>query len=120
MFKIAMESRVGNGVSTLFWSDRWLLGCSLVDLAPSVLAAVPSKVQQQRTVAQALQDLSWPRDIQAGLSFIGLFEFFQLWDLIHEVVLSQEEDQHIWKLDGSGCFSSKSAYRAFFNGINYL
>jgi hypothetical protein len=73
MFKIAMESRVGNRVSTLFWSDTWLLGYSLGDLAPSVLAAVPSKVQQQRTVAQALQDLSWPRDIQAGLSFIGLF-----------------------------------------------
>jgi hypothetical protein len=35
----------------------------------------------------------------------------------HEISihLSQEEDVHIWKLDGSGNFS-KSAYRAFFNG----
>ncbi|TVU39838.1 hypothetical protein EJB05_13279, partial [Eragrostis curvula] len=41
---------------------------------------------------------------------------YHLWDIIHEVVLIQEEDNHIWRFDKSGQFSSKSAYNAFFNG----
>ncbi|GJN40511.1 hypothetical protein PR202_gb29733 [Eleusine coracana subsp. coracana] len=47
---------------------------------------------------------------------VGLFEYFQLWDVLLEMNLSQTKDVHIWCLDGSGQFSSKLAYRAFFNG----
>ena len=116
LFAIALESQVGDGNNTLFWSDRWLMGCSVADVAPLVAANVPSKTRKQHTVAQALHDQSWPADIQGGLSLIGLFEYFQLWDMLLDIHLSQEEDVHIWKLDGSGNFSFKSAYRAFFNG----
>jgi len=47
---------------------------------------------------------------------IGLFEYFQHWDMMHDILLSQEDNQHSWRLEGSGQFTSKSAYRAFFNG----
>lgn len=47
---------------------------------------------------------------------VGLFEFFQLWDAVHEMDLSQEVDHQIWQQDGSGVFSSKLAYKAFHNG----
>lgn len=40
-----------------------------------------SNNRKQHTVAQALHDQSWPADIQGGLSLIGLFEYFQLWDV---------------------------------------
>lgn len=59
---------------------------------------------------------SWPSDIQGGLSLIGLFEFFQLWDIIHEVALTQGDDGHEWLLDLSDQYSSKSAYKAYLNG----
>jgi len=65
----------------------------------SVVANVPSKTRKQRTVAQALHDQSWPADTQGELSLIGLIEYFQLWDMLLHIHLSQEEDMHIWKLD---------------------
>jgi len=96
------------------------MGCSIVEIAPVVVDAVPLKIRKQRTVAQALQNQSWPTDIQGGLSPIGLFEYLQLWDMLLDTTLSQDEDVHIWRLDSSGIFSSKSAYRAFFNGAILL
>lgn len=68
LFNIAIVSHVGNGANTLFWSDKWFFGCSLDEIAPSVVAAVPSKTRRHRTVAEALLETRWPRDIQGGLS----------------------------------------------------
>jgi hypothetical protein len=31
--------------------------------------------------------------------------------------LTDQEDRHIWRLDASGCYSSKSAYNAYFFGV---
>lgn len=112
----AMTTEIGDGNSTLFWTEKWLMGASVAELAPQVFAAILSQAQNQRTVAEALNDHSWPRDIQGGLSLVGLFEYFQLWDAVHELALSQEPDHHIWRLDSSGIYSAKSAYRAFHSG----
>lgn len=116
LFSIALDSHVGRGDNTLFWSDRWLMGCCLGDLAPAVVAAVPLKVRNQRTVSEAFLHNSWPNDIQGGLSLIGLFEYFQLWDLLQDTLLYHEDDCHTWRFEVSGKFTSKSAYRAFFQG----
>jgi hypothetical protein len=116
LFDISIVSQVGQGTSTLFWTDKWLFGCSLMDLAPAVVAAVPIKTRKHRTVAEAFLERRWPRDIQAGLSLVGLYEYFQLWDALLEVNLSDDNDQHSWRWEASGSFSTKSAYQAFFNG----
>ncbi|GJN23995.1 hypothetical protein PR202_gb11699 [Eleusine coracana subsp. coracana] len=87
-----------------------------MDLAPAIVTAVPLKIRQQRTVEQALMGRQWPTDIKAGLSLIGLYEYFHLWDALQEVELTTEQDRHIWKWDSSGTFSTKSAYQAFHNG----
>ena len=57
-----------------------------------------------------------PRDIQGGLSLAGIRESLQLWDCLLEIILTDQEDRHTWRLDASGCYSSKSAYKAFFYG----
>lgn len=93
LFSVALETHVGNGHATLFWKDRWLLGATVVELAPEVMAAVPNKWRNKRSVAEALQDNRWFSDIKGGLSMIGLFEFFQLWDVLLECPLSHEEDR---------------------------
>jgi hypothetical protein len=36
---------------------------------------------------------------------IGLLEYFQLWDMMQDILLSQEDDQHSWRLEGSGQFT---------------
>jgi hypothetical protein len=88
------------------------MGCSLQEIAPTVVAAVPQHTRTRRTVAEALQAHDWPADIR-GLSLIGLFEFFQLWDILQETILTQDADVHLWRLEASGHFSSKSSYRVF-------
>jgi hypothetical protein len=45
----------------------------------------------------------------------GFMEFLRLGDCL-QILLSQEEDQHIWRFDAFGSYSAKSAYRVFFNG----
>jgi len=111
-----MQSFVGNGTTTKFWKENWINGNSIGDLAPTVLAAVPPRVRNTRTVAEALVDLNWTHYIQGGLSLIGWYEVFQLSDILSDLELTQEEDSHIWCLEGSGQYIAKSVYMAFFNG----
>jgi hypothetical protein len=43
IFSVAIISEVGNGEHTLFWSDQWLHGKSIADLAPLLFAAIPQR-----------------------------------------------------------------------------
>ena len=72
--------------------------------------------EKSRTVAEALTNMECPRDIHGGLSLAGIREFLQLWDCLLEIILTDQEDRHTWRLDTSGCYSSKSVYKAFFYG----
>jgi len=61
-------SEIGYGAATLFWTDRWICGQSIADLAPQVLALVFKRKRNKRTVLEALADLTWVRDILGTLS----------------------------------------------------
>jgi hypothetical protein len=52
-----------------------------------VFSVVPWKFLK-RSVAEAFQEQRWPRDVEGGLSIIGLFEYFQLWDIIQDFLLT--------------------------------
>ena len=116
MFAIAVETMVGNGRNTLFWTDRWLHGCCLGDLAPNVIQCVPVRIRNKRTVNEALQDNLWVSDIRNALGWRGLAQYLEVWDLIAGVNLTNIEDIHRWKPDASGLFSTRSAYRSYFVG----
>jgi hypothetical protein len=49
------------------------------------------------------------------LSMVGLFQFFQVWDILHEVTLSDQDDQHFLCFSSSRKYTTKSAYLAFYN-----
>ncbi|GJM87700.1 hypothetical protein PR202_ga03679 [Eleusine coracana subsp. coracana] len=102
----------------LFWSDRCLHGCSIEALAPAVFACIAPRIRKTRTMAEALNNEVWLQDIRngGGLSWHGIRGFLRLWDCIRNISLADQEDRHIWQLDDSGCYSSKSAYKAYFNG----
>ncbi|GJN03511.1 hypothetical protein PR202_ga20966 [Eleusine coracana subsp. coracana] len=44
-------------------ADKWFLGYSLVELAPTVVKAVALQTQKIRTVAEAMMDHEWTDDI---------------------------------------------------------
>ena len=60
-------------METIHFSGQ--IGGFLDDIAPNVFSAVPWKFLKQ-SVAEALQGQRWPRDVEGGLSMIGLFEYF--------------------------------------------
>ena len=116
-FKLAVISVVGSGANTLFWMDRWLNGQSIADLAPRLLAVVPKRIANRRTVEEAMAHRSWVLDIRNDLPLEVILDFLCLWDLIYDFHLQPDiEDSHIWRFSSSGQYSAKSAYEGFFIG----
>ncbi|WVZ62593.1 hypothetical protein U9M48_012327 [Paspalum notatum var. saurae] len=114
MFDMAVVSIVGNGQSTLFWSDRWLDGKTVAELAPSLFKAIPKRLIN----AHAVHNQTWVSDIRGVLSVRVLSEYLLIWELVDNIVLQPEiPDQHKWKLSQTGSYSSRSAYAAFFEGL---
>ncbi|GJN28714.1 hypothetical protein PR202_gb16871 [Eleusine coracana subsp. coracana] len=93
-------------------------GYSIESLAPLVFTVVAPRIRKTRTISEAFENETWLDDIRrgGGLSWLGILEFLRLWDCIMGFELNDQEDRHIWTLDASGCYLSKSAYRAYFNG----
>ena len=78
LFANALLSQVGNGSNTLFWSDRWLHGRSLVDLAPDVVACVPNSLVLKRSMAECLVNNNWVNDIRGALPLVGIMLYLLL------------------------------------------
>lgn len=75
---------LGNGTNLPFWSDRWLAGQSIADLAPAVVATLSPRVIKCRWVASALPENAWIRDISGTLSTEAIILFLQLADITAE------------------------------------
>lgn len=117
MFQVAVATIVGNGQSTKFWTDRWLHGQTIQEIAPHLFDIIPKRFVKQRTVAQGLTDRAWVADIQGALTVQIIIEDLRVWDLVEGFSLQQHaQDKHTWRFTQSGVYSSKSAYEAFFLG----
>jgi hypothetical protein len=90
LFDMAMNVVVGNGEKIIFWSDRWLDGLTMAEMAPNLFRAVPMRIAKRKTVAQALFGWSWVRDIKGALTVQVLIEYLQVWDFVEEVVLQSD------------------------------
>ena len=77
LFQVGMQISIGNGTSTKFWKDKWINGSSVREIAPLVVAAVPTRIRNMSLVAEAMVDNRWAQDIQGGLSMIGIYELGQ-------------------------------------------
>jgi hypothetical protein len=114
---IAIISEIGDGTNTLFWKDKWLAGKSIQDLAPNLYALVPKRKASRRTVVTALDEMKWTEDIQGEIPVQTLMEYFELWDMLENIILQEGiPDRHIWRLSASGKYTAKSTYDALFEG----
>jgi hypothetical protein len=108
---------VGDDESTLFWKDRWLGIKCIADLVPNLLAAVPRRKQNSATVASALPDHAWIRDVCGVatvpilMQYLDLRQWLENWS-VHPGM----SDHFVWKWCSSGTYSTASAYRALFLG----
>ncbi|GJN05952.1 hypothetical protein PR202_ga23631 [Eleusine coracana subsp. coracana] len=79
MFALSVTTEVGDGANTLFWSDRWILGRAVRDLAPTLMIHVSKRALRHRTVQQAMQNDAWLDDFGRGLPVAAIWEVLQLW-----------------------------------------
>ena len=77
-FSIAMQTDVGDGANTMFWTDRWLHGQRIMDMAPHFYTAVPKRRANRRTVKEAITDGAWIQDIHGALSVRAILEYLQV------------------------------------------
>ncbi|WVZ88479.1 LOW QUALITY PROTEIN: hypothetical protein U9M48_034996, partial [Paspalum notatum var. saurae] len=116
-WEAAVETDIGNGEDTKFWTDRWLQGCTIAELSPNLIKAVPTRARKRLSVSQALTNRRWIAYIKGTVSVQVLVEYLKLWELVDGIVLQPEiSEKHTWKLSRSGVYTSKSAYQAFFLG----
>jgi hypothetical protein len=113
LFKAAVSIQMGDGRRAKFWTDNWLPGGrSVEDTMPALFSYVKKPMI---TVADALNNHRWVRDIAGGLSTQALAQYLQLWDLVTEVALTDgQDDKAVWRCNADGKFSVSSAYNLFF------
>jgi len=117
MFQASIFVELGDGQKALFWTDRWLQGQSITDLAPCLCAAISPRIKKQRTVAQALHEDDWTRDISGALTVQVIMDYLLMWDLTRAVQLAPDRPDIIcWKWNADTRYSTSSAYSAFFIG----
>ncbi|GJN04013.1 hypothetical protein PR202_ga21519 [Eleusine coracana subsp. coracana] len=106
---------VGDGSSTLFWSDRWIHEKAITEVAPAIMPFVRRRGWRRRMVREALEGNSWTKDIVGGLPVLATCQYLLLADMIRDITLNpKQQDHHVWTSDPSGHFSSKSAYERYF------
>lgn len=114
---MVVTTEIGDGSNILFWKDRWLGGQRIADLDPNLFAMVPKRLVQKRTVAEDVENFAWTSDIRGEASWSVIVSVLNLAVILKDFVRQLGvADRHFWKLSGSGQYSAKSAYSAFFEG----
>ena len=111
-FRASTYTVIGNGRTTLFWTDNWINGESVQTMAPALVALVPRRVIKTQTVAEALTNGNWIQQITGGLSLPAIAEYLNIRNAIRDVQLGDAADQVLWRWTSDGKFSVQSACSA--------
>jgi hypothetical protein len=114
---------VGDGANTLFWTDKWLHGERISELAPRLFGIIPKRFAQKRTVQEALSNGQWIADIRGGgaLTVEALSGYLRLWEMLSGFELQPDrEDKHIFSIASDRRYSAESAYKGLFMGSCYF
>jgi hypothetical protein len=99
-FSASVRYILGNGETFLFWTDPWLAGKCLHDLAPEVVDVVSVRRRKQRTVASALADITGALTVQILGQFVSLYQQLQ-----HVQLSSSATDRLEWRWTANGSYS---------------
>ena len=116
IFRASTTWQLGAGDSCRFWTDHWISGSSVAEIAPLVLALVPRRLWKQRCVREGLHQRSWVQDIRGALGPAAMVQYIQLWRLVRHTTLSNEPDTLRWRWTSSATYTASSCYKALFFG----
>lgn len=90
-FSAVLTTEIGNGSNTLFWTDRWINGRRVSDIAPRLFSIIPKRIINRRTVQEALLNRRQIADIKGAL-----IDYLYLWDSLSDLVAQPNiEDRRI-------------------------
>jgi hypothetical protein len=108
---------LGNGEALSFWTDPWLQGTRVADIVQELMTTVAPRRRKRRSVACALCDNSWRRDITGALTVPVLLQYLDIWQHLQQVQLRPEvADSFTWRWEVSSAYSCRSSYMALCNG----
>ena len=113
LFRISTVVTLGNGETASFWQSSWLNGEAPMDLFPDLFKWAWRK---NRTVKEELHEQNWTRGLWRMQTVDEMASFVHLWDAVHEVQLTTEQDNITWRWMADGIYSAKSAYNLQFQG----
>lgn len=71
IFNAAARVVVGNGKMSFFWTDNWLQGRTIEEIAPDIYQLINPITKARRTVAEAVVDGTWIDDIKKQIDIRG-------------------------------------------------
>jgi hypothetical protein len=99
LFDMVVATEIGDGITSLFWLDRWVHGQRIEGLAPRLFQLVPKRVTNRRTIVDALTYSKWVQDLHGHLTESVLHDFLLLSELVANVsTQSGRPDKHFWCL----------------------
>nr|GEX61770.1 RNA-directed DNA polymerase, eukaryota, reverse transcriptase zinc-binding domain protein [Tanacetum cinerariifolium] len=111
-----MHKKIGNGLNTSFWEDRWRGEQRLKEVFPHIYAL---EINKHISVAFKFKQTSLFSSLRRmPRSGIESEQWDHLLDSLEGVMLSPSEDRWSWDLNGSGEFSIASAQR-YIDTIDY-
>ena len=115
-FRASTSWHLGDGKTCLFWSDHWLDGQAVSEIAPGLFSLVPSRRKRRTVVCEGLEQHAWIRDIHGTLGIPEALEYIHLWRKLQGVALTTTPDKISWRWTSNGIYSAKSCYHALFHG----
>jgi len=78
-------------------------------MAPTLISFVSRRHIRMETVASALPNGNWIKQISGGLTVPAIVEYLNVWDQVRNVQLADPDDRLVWRWTADG---TRSAYKA--------
>jgi hypothetical protein len=116
-FNSLVAIKLGDGAKVLFWTDRWIRGAAMKDLAPIVFESVGAQKRCKRTVSEALENHCWVDDVGPGLGPVGLLQCLRILEIVCTIQRdAAAEDVFAWPWSSSGKYDARSTYKMLCQG----
>lgn len=109
LFSACSVISIVDGKKASFWTDRWLNGVILKDMAPDLF---PWFVEKNLSVCEALYNGTWMKGLHRLNSAIQLEQFVSLWTSLQATQLLTSPDCIRREFSENWVYSASSAYLA--------